>query len=190
MAAVPQNLEDWKGNRMRGDPNDLIFKEKPKPRRRVDWPAAAALLARGLAVETVGAQLGCPPSVLRRNLRRSPKFRRSIERAAEEQRLVAQLRFMALGEHAVLHLQQADKLDARILQWLGAQIGLERLGPRLEGDIAARWEVAVGVKDKQGMVAPKPGEPLVYTHAELDAMLAEVRQGREDEVPRDYFPKR
>lgn len=150
----------------------MISNEKPKKRHRIDWRLAADLLAQGLPLEVAADRLGCAVRVLRRNLRRSPVFRRRIEQAAEQQRLMAQLRFMALGEHAVLHLQQAEKLDARTLQWLGTQIGLERLGPKLDGDIAARWEVALGLQDKDRLLPVPEGQ---YRQSEIEEMLAETR---------------
>lgn len=117
-------------------------------RTRVNWTLAAELLARGLDVEAAANQLGCSAQVIRRNLRRSPRFRRRIEAAHEELRLSAQLRFLALGDHAVRHLQRADKLDVRILQWLGGMVGLGSLRARPAGELSARFETVQGGKSK------------------------------------------
>lgn len=114
-------------------------------RRRIDWESAAALIAGGGALKDVAAQLGCRTHEIRRNLKRSPRFQRLIDQAFKQQHLRGQLRFASLAERTVEYLQQAEKLDARTLQWLGAQLGLERGDRILTGHVAERLRVALGL---------------------------------------------
>jgi hypothetical protein len=123
--------------------------QSPSPpshrRRRIDWETAAALIAGGGALQDVAAQLGCRPHEIRRNLKRSPRFQRLIDQAFKQQHLRGQLRFASLAERTVQYLQHAEKLDARTLQWLGAQLGLERGDRLLTGHVAERLRVALGL---------------------------------------------
>lgn len=117
----------------------------PTRRRRIDWESAAALIAGGGSLNEVAAQLGCRTHEIRRNLKRSPRFQRLIDQAFKQQHLRGQLRFASLAERTVQYLQHAEKLDARTLQWLGAQLGLERGDRMLTGHVAERLRVALGL---------------------------------------------
>lgn len=118
----------------------------PSPRRRrIDWESAASLIAGGGTLQDVAAQLGCRTHEIRRNLKRSPRFQRLIDQAFKQQHLRGQLRFASLAERTVQYLQHAEKLDARTLQWLGAQLGLERGDRMLTGHVAERLRVALGL---------------------------------------------
>lgn len=133
------------------DPSSFSTNPPPQPspppvrRRRIDWESAAALIAGGGALQEVAAQLGCRTHEIRRNLKRSPRFQRLIDQAFKQQHLRGQLRFAALAERTVQYLRDAEKLDARTLQWLGAQLGLERGDRLLTGHVAERLRVALGL---------------------------------------------
>lgn len=149
-----------------------------RKRRRVNWREAADVLAAGVSLEEAALRLGCGVPVLRRNLRRSPQFRRRIQQAADQRRLRAHLRFMALGEHVAGQLRLSEKLDLRVLQWLAAQVGIDKSGKLHDSDIAARWELALGLTDAKRLSTE---EANARQTANLAEMLAEIRSGREDE---------
>lgn len=128
----------------------------PARRRRIDWESAAALIAGGGTLQEVAAQLGCRTHEIRRNLKRSLRFQRLIDQAFKQQHLRGQLRFAALAERTVQYLQEAEKLDARTLQWLGAQLGLERGDRLLTGHVAERLRVALGLAPPASQEAPPP----------------------------------
>jgi hypothetical protein len=165
--------------------SDKVFENKinfrNRPRRRVNWREAAEMLAGGISLEAAAERLGCGVPVLRRNLRRSSQFRLRIQQAAEQRRLRAQLRFMALGEHVAGQLRMSDKLDLRILQWLAVQVGMDKSGRLQDSDIAARWELALGLTSGKRLSAE---EMNARQAAGLQEMLAEIRSYREP----DYKP--
>lgn len=141
------------------DPTSFSPKPPSRPatrRRRIDWETAAALLAGGGNLKEVAAQLGCRAHEIRRNLKRSPRFQRLIDQAFKQQHLRGQLRFAALAERTVAYLQDAEKLDARTLQWLGAQLGLERGDRLLTGHVAERLRVALGLAPSASQEIPPP----------------------------------
>lgn len=154
-------------NRLAGKTN---FRNRP--RRRVNWREAAELLARGISLEAAAEKLDCGVPVLRRNLRRSPQFRLRIQQAAEQRRLRAQLRFMALGEHVAAQLRLSEKLDLRVLQWLAAQVGMDKAGRLQDSDIAARWELALGLTDSKRLSIEEANARQI---ASFEAMMAEIR---------------
>ncbi|HEX6958157.1 MAG TPA: hypothetical protein VF194_09245 [Ferrovibrio sp.] len=78
----------------------------------VGTPAAPSAMAGGHSIERIAADQGCPPQAIRRDLRRSRKFRQRIERDLESRRLAAQLRFGATGENAVLRFSTARRNSA------------------------------------------------------------------------------
>lgn len=143
-------------------PADVAIQQTARPvrsssplRRRLDWMKAAELLARGMSVEAAAAELGCSPKVIRRNLRRSPSFRLRIESEHERCRLAAQLRFAALGEVAVEQMQaRAEKLDHRLLQWLGERIGFGQVTRGQSGGLAVRLEATM----RPGLLPPSGEE--------------------------------
>ncbi|WP_300302233.1 hypothetical protein [Ferrovibrio sp.] len=107
-------------------------------------------------MKEVAAQLGCRTHEIRRNLKRSPRFQRLIDQAFKQQHLRGQLRFAALAERTVAYLRDAEKLDARTLQWLGAQLGLERGDRLLTGHVAERLRVALGLAPPASQETPPP----------------------------------
>lgn len=172
------------------EPIDLSAGDRPgepvvRRRRRLDWAHAAALAARGCSIEEIAQRLDCRPAVIRRNLRRSPAFRRRIEREFDQQRLLLQLRLVALGEHAMRCQQAADRPDARLLQWLAGQCAPDQMLGRLDSAIEQRWQMALGLQAKPAAVPAVPVEPEPLTVegyrvllAALDREEAEQRAAR------------
>ncbi|WP_374300408.1 hypothetical protein [Ferrovibrio sp.] len=142
-------------------------------RRRVDWENAAILIAGGATLQEVAAQLGCRAHEIRRNLKRSPRFQRLIDQAFKQQHLRGQLRFAALAERTVRYLQDAEKLDARTLQWLGAQLGLERGDRLLTGHVAERLRVALGLARPAAQDAPPPDAPQAVQPEAIEVLTLE-----------------
>ncbi|WP_370156668.1 hypothetical protein [Ferrovibrio sp.] len=127
-------------------------------------------MARGETAEEVARLLGCPPQRILRNLRRSRKFRLAIESAHARLRLAAQLRFALLGDLALSHLRQSERLDTRLLQWLGDRTGIAGIGDP-EGVLAARLDAAMR---PETVAPPRPGDPpRVIDAAALKRMLGE-----------------
>jgi hypothetical protein len=122
-------------------------------RKTLNWNKAAQLIAGGATVEAAAATLGCEPSRILRNLRRSARFRHRIDREVERMKLSARLRFAALGEDATRQLQrQAHTLDPRLLQWLGEKLSLNR---EFRATLGEQWAEAVRAPARRKL-PPKP----------------------------------
>lgn len=113
----------------------------PRPRRpRIDWTAAARLMAEGVPAEEVAGRLGGTVDQIRRNLRRSRRFRDRID---SERRTVAAEAALSLG--ALRGLVAGGLADAaacgnvRVLLWLAEHLGLDDtpLSPPLSPEEAA-----------------------------------------------------
>lgn len=140
-------------------------------KRRVDWGEAARLLAAGTSIQDAACRLRCDPQVIRRNLRRSRKFRLRIQSEHEYCRLTAQLRFGALGDFAVSRLKlQPD--NPRLLQWLGDRIGLGELADRQGGALATRFQAVL--RPGKRVPTPEEEEQQKLGRKEIEMMIREA----------------
>ena len=95
----------------------------PVPGQRLDWGAAARLIARGESIEAVAASFGVPIERIQRNLERSGRFCRRIEK--EQKRLVIEAanRFDGMVvQVADRVVQSASEGDAKVLLWLAERL--------------------------------------------------------------------
>lgn len=110
-------------------------------RRRLDWAAAARLMAEGVPADAVAARLGGTGDQIRRNLRRSRRFRDRID---AERRSVAAEAALSLGAlRGIVAEGLADAANGgnvRILLWLADRLGLDAapLSPPLSPEERAR----------------------------------------------------
>ncbi|WP_341705654.1 hypothetical protein [Ferrovibrio sp.] len=100
----------------------------PRPGERINWPAAAALLAQGKSVEAVAEAMLCEPERIWRNMKRSARFRARIALEHERQALQTGLQFRSLGGRLVGQIAgHADRLDAKTLQWMANRLNLSQV---------------------------------------------------------------
>lgn len=160
----------------------------PAKRRRIDWSRAAVLLARGNSIEEAASSLGCPPQAIRRNLRRSRKFRLRIESEHRHCRLAAQMRFGMLGDYAIGHMKLHPD-NPRLLQWLGDRLGLGDLSGQ-GGGLARRLQAAL--QPGQRIQTDQEAEEHLIGKRELETMLREAREWHEAKEAHDRmkFEKR
>lgn len=152
-------------------------------RRRIDWGQAARLLAGGSSVEDAAGQLRCAPQAIRRNLRRSRRFRLRIEGEHAHARLMAQLRFGALGDYAISHLKLHPD-NPRLLQWLGDRIGLGELaGGRAGAGLARRLQSAL--YPGQRIPTDEEAEERRLSNAEVQRLIREADEWHEAKEAHD-----
>ncbi len=179
-AAVANELLGWTPPGEAPPPRDLPTGAPAATARRsrIDWGRAARLLASGCSIEDAARQLRCDPQAIRRNLRRSRRFRLRIEGEHAHGRLMAQLRFGALGDYAISHLKLHSD-NPRLLQWLGDRIGLGELasGKTAGHSLALRFQAAL--RPGQRMPSEDEEAERVIGEAELERMLRETREWHE-----------
>ncbi len=70
------------------------------PSGRIDWKQVAQLLSMGCGLHEAAIVVGCPVDRIRRNLRRSARFRFWIEDAAATARAKARVQFRTFVRHS------------------------------------------------------------------------------------------
>jgi hypothetical protein len=94
---------------------------------RLDWGKAAELLALGLKPTDVAATLGTSPERIWRNLERSARFRRRIERQRQRHLQAAGFRLNGATEQVANGLiSSIDRKNPRVMLWMAERM---KIGP-------------------------------------------------------------
>jgi hypothetical protein len=98
---------------------------KPLSHHRIDWAAAAVLLANGCSTQETAERLGIHRTTVWRALKSSPRFRAAVEgqRARRVADTAAKLEALR-GEVAEALVAQLRDGDRRVLLWLADRLGL------------------------------------------------------------------
>jgi hypothetical protein len=142
----------------------------PRPGERLHWRRVARQLALGKSTDEVAAEFGVPAQRIRRNLRRSLRFRDYIKEETDQVAEEAKRRSASLPFRYSQALADAlGKGDPRLLLWIGERLGIPK-GGKAGGSLTPEEAEAARVSLREKITRAS----LEYEKEEAQAKAAEA----------------